>query len=462
MSDTPTSVPVAAAAAATPSQPSQVRLLIAEDEEHLGAILEHFLRGRGYAVTMCRDGRSALEAMQMSTFDVALIDIVMPEMDGLEVLRHLQTEPDPPEVIIITGNGTIDTAITAIKLGAYDYISKPYRMAEIDVMVRRAWEKRELTRANAFLTSRTRMQLPTEVRSENSVMSRVIERVTTLASSPVSLVFHGPVGAGKTHLARYVHGRSGRSADAYVEVTSREDGIGAGGMLPYLFGHEPNAVRGTSGRRNGVLQKAEHGTVVIDATVLEKGDRLALADALQRGTFMRLGGKQPTPLTARVIICDRDSDDGNAFPGEHFTVPPLHDRLEDVPLLAAELAREGADGVLRTVAADAMPLLLQYGWPGNVRELRAVIDRASLLAARPEITVADLRMVLVWGAASESGGAPLADLERLHIEAMLVRTNWHQGRTAKALGISTKTLYRKMREYGFIRPRRRRLSRGTP
>jgi len=169
-------------ATTSPEALPQVRLLIAEDEEHLGAILEHFLRGRGYAVTMCRDGKSALEALQKTTYDVALIDIVMPEMDGLEVLRHLQTEPEPPEVIIITGNGTIDTAITAIKLGAYDYISKPYRMAEIDVMVRRAWEKRELTRANIFLRNRIRNDLPVEVRSVNPAMAATIREATELAS----------------------------------------------------------------------------------------------------------------------------------------------------------------------------------------------------------------------------------------------------------------------------------------
>src|SRR5687768_6429484 len=120
----------------------RIKVLIAEDEEHLGNILQHFLTGRGYQVTTTRDGRSALQAIRAEAYDVALLDIIMPEMDGLEVLRHVREEPSPPEVIIITGNGTIETAITAMKLGAYDYLSKPYRMAEIDVLVRRAWEKR--------------------------------------------------------------------------------------------------------------------------------------------------------------------------------------------------------------------------------------------------------------------------------------------------------------------------------
>src|ERR671922_1172342 len=133
---------------------SRIRVLIAEDEPHLGTLLENYLTGRGFQVTSRRDGRAALEAMKAEAYDVALLDIVMPELDGLEVLRQVREEPSPPEVIIITGNGTIETAISAMKLGAYDYLSKPYRMAEIDLLVRRAWEKRRLVRQNALLETR--------------------------------------------------------------------------------------------------------------------------------------------------------------------------------------------------------------------------------------------------------------------------------------------------------------------
>src|SRR5687768_2564170 len=132
----------------------RIKVFIAEDEPHLGTIPESFLSGRGYQVTPRRDGRAALEALRAEAYDVALLDIIMPEMDGLEVLRHVREEPSPPEVIIITGNGTIETAITAMKLGAYDYLSKPYRMAEIDVLVHRAWEKRQLTKENELLHNR--------------------------------------------------------------------------------------------------------------------------------------------------------------------------------------------------------------------------------------------------------------------------------------------------------------------
>lgn len=437
-----------------------IRALIAEDEEHLGAILEHFLRGRGYNVTMTRDGKTALSVLRAESFDVALIDIVMPEMDGLEVLRHLQSEPDPPEVIIITGNGTIDTAITAIKLGAYDYISKPYRMAEIDVMVRRAWEKRELMRSNLFLRTRLAPSLPSNIRAENPRMSAAIEQLASLATTTDPVILHGPSGVGKSYFACYMHTLSGRPADAYVEISNRDDTNG--GISVRLFGSEPASGRGDAQRRVGILQLAAAGTVVIDAHVLDRQSRQLLSDALNRRAFTRHGGSQEIPLTARVVICERTehASDGADWPGVHITIPTLRERPEDLGLLATALARDIGDGAVRTVAPDVMPVLLQYGWPGNVRELKTVITRAALLAARPEVASADVRMVLAGSGGEGGAGAPLADLERLHIETVLVRMNWHQGRAAEALGISTKTLYRKMREFGFVRPRKRKLSRG--
>jgi two-component system NtrC family response regulator len=163
-----------------------------------------------------------------------------------------------------------------------------------------------------------------------------------------------------------------------------------------------------------------------------------------------------------MILCAPPNDrDSLTLSGVHITIPPLRERLEDIEVLSRELLQEIGDGVTRHVAADALVSLQQYPWPGNIRELGAVLTRAAVLAPAAEITAADLRMVLIWTSMHVAGqGEALADLERQHIEAVLQRSNWHQGRAAETLGISTKTLYRKMREYGFKRPRQRKLGRG--
>lgn len=434
-----------------------IRVLIAEDEEHLGAILEHFLRGRGYTVTMCRDGRAALTELHAAPYDVALIDIVMPQMDGLEVLRHLQNEPAPPEVIIITGNGTIDTAITAIKLGAYDYISKPYRMAEIDVMVRRAWEKRELGKANAMLRSRSHV-LPTSIASKSASMRELISRLTEIARSVAPVVIQGERGSGKSHIARYLHAVSGRARDSLIEVQQ------TGGQLT-----EPATLIGRQGvpsggpNAAGAFLAADRGTTVIDFDALNSEACGIVRSLLAEKSFVRLGGTYRVPLTTRLIVCVNDPADLQALATTpevvQLPIPPLRLRREDLEQLATEFLAEQT-GPVHVLGADAVDVLGAYSWPGNVRELRVVLARCALLATREHISAGDLRLLLATGAVGVEGrGAPLSDLEKLHIEAMLVRFHWHQGRAAEALGISTKTLYRKMREFGFRRPRKRKLAR---
>lgn len=427
-----------------------IRVLVAEDEEHLGAILEHFLRGRGYAVTICRDGRSALDALMRVPFDVALLDVVMPELDGLEVLRRLQGDASRPEVIIITGNGTIDTAITAIRLGAYDYISKPYRMAEIDVMVRRAWEKRELGRVNTMMRRRL-PHLPAAISTNNARMRGIIARLDGAAPGTDTIVLSGERGTGKHHLARYVHARSGRPADALVEVGAHEGRLATRADLCGSIGMP------------GAFGLTERGTVVVNFDMLDADGRAALIEAVGDGEYTSIDSGGRVPLTARLVICMRGDAAvalGSAGVGaERILVPPLRERPEDIARIAAEVVAE-MDGGTRQLADDAVAVLAGYTWPGNVAELASVVRRAATLAPRPTITGADFHLLLAAGSVSVAGtGGALSDLERLHIEAMLVRCNWHQGQAAVMLGISTKTLYRKMREYGFRRPRGRKLAR---
>ena len=455
-----------------PTTGPRIKVLIAEDEEHLGTILEQFLLGRGYQVTVTRDGASALAALRSEAYDVALLDIVMPEMDGLEVLRHIREEPNHPEVIIITGNGTIETAITAIRLGAYDYLSKPYRMAEIDVLVRRAWERRELAQENAQLHNRlSRLDSVPEIMTQYAPMQAVLQLVTRVAKSDSPVLISGESGTGKELIARALHRMSERGAGPLVDINC--EAIADTLIETELFGYEKGAFAGADVRKLGLFELAGGGTLFMDEIGgLEPKVQGKLLRALEQGSFFRVGGTQKVGVNARIVTATNKDlaaavADGR-FRSDLFyrvntisiVLPPLRERAVDIPLLAnGFLAHFGGTHPPR-LSDDAMRALQEYRWPGNVRELRNVMERAVLLASGGIIQARDLPLHPARGPngsnGSSNGGVEdvsLAELERRHIESVLSRTNWHQGRAASVLGISSKTLYRKIREYGFHRPR---------
>jgi DNA-binding NtrC family response regulator len=445
---------------------TKIKVLVAEDEVHLGQILSNFLTGRGYALRTVTDGRAALDALRAEAFDVALLDIVMPELDGLEVLKQVRADADPPEVIIITGNGTIETAISAMKLGAYDYMAKPYRMAEIDVLVRRAWEKRRLARENVLLQSQLdRAGGADAITTQYAPLQAVLEVIARVAPSDSPVLISGESGTGKEIVAHMLHRLSGRSGP-FVDVSCAA--LSEGLLESELFGHEKGAFPGADERKLGLMELAAGGTLFLDE-ISELSPKLQgkLLRALDQLSFYRVGGTQKVEVDVRVLaatnrdLATRVSE--GAFRDDLFyrvntiaiELPPLRDRAVDIPLLARHFLKQFGKANAPTLTTDAVELLGRYPWPGNVRELRNVIERAVLLAQGPQITAADLPLELPVRGAAERAAAPalsLAELERRHIESVLHETSWHQGRAASALGISSKTLYRKIREYGFRRP----------
>ncbi|MFL5562926.1 MAG: sigma-54-dependent transcriptional regulator [Gemmatimonadaceae bacterium] len=446
----------------------KIKVLVAEDEANLGTILDSFLTGRGYSVTTCRDGRAALQALRAEAYDVALLDIVMPEMDGLEVLRQVRDEPTPPEVIIITGNGTIETAISAMKLGAYDYMSKPYRMAEIDVLVRRAWEKRQLSKENEFLHSRLqRVDAVPEIITQHAAMQAVLQLVERLARSDAAVLVTGESGTGKELIAKAVHRLSPRADAPLVDINCAA--IAENLMESELFGHEKGAFTGALGRKTGLFEMAAGGTLFMDE-IGELDPKLQgkLLRALETGTFFRVGGTQKVEVNVRIIAATNKDlakavQDGT-FRQDLFyrintlniALPPLRDRALDIPLIADHFLHRYGGANPPKLSDEAVAALQAYQWPGNVRELRNVIERAVLLSNGGVIYSRDLPLTSTpvgENGRGAGGELTLEELERRHIEAVLHQANWHQGRAANVLGISSKTLYRKIREYGFVRPK---------
>ncbi|MFN8579782.1 MAG: sigma-54 dependent transcriptional regulator [Gemmatimonadaceae bacterium] len=446
----------------------RIKVLLAEDEEHLSAVLRDFLESRGFSVTVKHDGAAALQAMRLEAFDVALVDIVMPELDGLEVLRALRDEPAPPEVIIITGNGTIETAITAMKLGAFDYLSKPYRMAEIEVLVRRAFERRSMARENAQLHTRlARVDPLPDIVTKHESMRAVLDLVTRVAKSDSPVLITGESGTGKELIARALHYGSERGAGPLVDINCAA--IGGSSVEYELFGHEVGAFPGASTARTGLLELAAGGTLFMDEICgLEERLQGTLLRALEQRTFMRVGGRQKVELNARIVAAtNRDITRLVAeglFRADLFyrintisvALPPLRERPADIPLLAEYFLKRLGGSAPPQFSEDALRVMQRYRWPGNVRELRNVIERAVLLAQEGVIHPRDLPLQDSGVGVSQSNGTnghrALLDVERAHILGVLQQVSWHQGRAASILGISSKTLYRKIREYGFQRP----------
>jgi DNA-binding NtrC family response regulator len=444
---------------------TKIKVLVAEDEVHLGQILSNFLTGRGYAVHVVTDGRAALAALRAEAFDVALLDIVMPELDGLEVLKQVRADADPPEVIIITGNGTIETAISAMKLGAYDYMAKPYRMAEIDVLVRRAWEKRRLARENVLLQSQLeRAGGATEIVTQYAPLQAVLDVVQKVAPSDSAVLIMGESGTGKELVAQMLHRLSGRTGP-FVDVSCAS--LSEGMLESELFGHERGAFAGADERRLGLMELAAGGTMFLDeVSELSLKLQSKLLRALDQRSFYRVGGTQKVEVDVRILAASNRDLAQRCTEGSfrddllyrintiEIKLPPLRERAVDIPLIARQFLKQYGRTQPPTLTVDALDVLTRYPWPGNVRELRNVIERVVLLAHGPQIRGSDLPLQLAGqGTATASGpGVSLAELERRHIESVLHNVNWHQGRAAVALGISSKTLYRKIREFGFQRP----------
>ncbi len=459
---------------------SPIRVLIAEDETHLGTILEQFMTARGFAVQIVRDGRAALDALRTDAFDVALLDVVMPEVDGLEVLRLVREEPLPPEIIVITGNGTIETAIAALRLGAYDFLSKPYRMAEIEALVRRAWEKRMLARDNQRLASRLRRAEPLrEFVTRFAPLTAVLSMAEKMVSSPSPVLVTGERGTGKALLAHQLHHRGDTPDAPFVRVSCAP---ARPSFARELCGVERGAAENGE-RQLGLFELASGGTLYLShIDQLDAAQQALLLSVLETGQVARVGGAQPLPVSVRVVASTTVDLDARVRDGRfseallhrinamRIALPPLRERRTDIPLLAehfcAQATADAPQRVSYRVSDEAMMRLEQYDWPGNVGELRSVIARAAPLADDGVIGPAALALpVALRGDAHEHTAAGAADgdgtsagvltltaLERKHIADVLDRTNWHQGRTADLLGISPKTLYRKIREYGFKRP----------
>ena len=452
-----------------------INLLIAEDEKNLGLVLQKEMQRLGHDVTLVHDAEAAIRVARESEFDVALLDIMMPGRSGLEVLRELRQQEQPPEVLMMTGHATVETALQAMKLGAYDYLTKPCHIRELEAIINKAYEKRQLRAENLILQSRlTYKEKAPDIVVRSQKMTDVITLVRKIAPSSATVLVTGDSGTGKELVANTVHCFSQRHGGPFIDISCAA--IQETLLESELFGYEQGAFTGARKRKLGLLELAHGGTLFLD----EIGEmsltlQSKLLRVLETQTFYRVGGTKKVEVDVRFIAAtnrdlNQDVVEGKfrsdlLFRINNFTIklPSLSERPEDIPALADHfLAMVGGGGRHAHLSDEAMQVLMNYAWPGNVRELRNVIERAVILSSGDEIGAEDLpielrthRMVSVMPAdGDDSNGGSLDELRRKQILVVLEQTGWHQGKASEILGISPSTLYRQLKAYGLTRSRR--------
>jgi two-component system response regulator AtoC len=455
------------------SNPS-IKLLIAEDEKNLGLVLQREMSRLGHQVTLVHDAEAAIKTAREAEFDVALLDIMMPGRSGLEVLRELRQQDQPPEVLMMTGHATVETALQAMKLGAYDYLTKPCHIRELEAIINKAYEKRQLRRENMILQSRlTYKEKAPDIVVRSQKMTDVMALVRKIAASNATVLVTGDSGTGKELVANTVHCSSPRNGGPFIDISCAA--IQETLLESELFGYEPGAFTGARKRKLGLLELAHGGTLFLD----EIGEmsltlQSKLLRVLETQTFYRVGGTKKVEVDVRFIAATNRDLNQDVVAGKfrsdllfrinNFTIklPALRERPEDIPALAEHflgLVRGGENARLST---DAMEVLMNYSWPGNVRELRNVIERAVILSVGDELGAEDLplelrthRMINVDSDEDdESRAGNLDELRRKQILTVLEQTGWHQGKASEILGISPSTLYRQLKAYGLTRSRR--------
>ena len=456
----------------------KIRVLVVDDDSLLRKLIADQLARAEFDAVPAASGKEALEVLREADYDVVLLDIMMPDLSGLDALREIRKFEDPPEVIMLTADTSLSTGVEAMRHGAYDYLTKPATLDEMEAVIRKADEKRRLVKQNASLRSVARPPssgdevLP--IIHENQSMAALVTQAETAARTDSTILLTGESGTGKDVVARFIHSKSVRQSMPMITVNC--------GALPEtlfeseFFGHERGAFTGASSLRRGLLEAADGSTLFLD----EIGDmplvmQVKLLHFLEQGRFRRVGSTRDQNADVRVLAATNrnlpDEIEHQRFRADLFYrlnvvslhVPPLRERPEDISKLITyflgiyrqRFNRPGLD-----LSSEARERLQAYAWPGNVRELRNCLERAAAISLSDIIEANQIPFlsagkvgVVVSHAAHAAAPAPqsapvtLEELEREHILRVLNESDGNRERTAAILGISSRTLYRKLREY---------------
>lgn len=448
---------------------SKPRLLIVDDEAVVRDSLREWFVEDGYPVCAVASAREALEQLEREVVDVLLVDIRMPGMDGLELQRRAHALAPRTAVVVMTAYGSVDTAVSALKEGAYDYIVKPFDPEELERVIEKAAEHVALRCENERLKEHLELAVDMraeEIIGESEAMQKVRQLISTVAPTDATVLITGESGTGKELVARAVHQASPRRAMPLVSINCA--GLPEGLIESELFGHEKGAFTGAQYRRKGRFELADGGTAFID----EIGDisaktQVDLLRILEEKVVTRLGGNSPIPVDFRIVVATnrelkKDVDEGRFRLDLYYRLavfvidlPPLRARRDDImPLADHFLATATCEmgRAARGFAPAARRALVDYGWPGNVRELKNAVERAVVLQRGSEIEATDLPMnTALFPEVVPSGELSLSEMEKCHIQSVLKKMDGNITHAARALCIDRVTLYNKIRKYDLRR-----------
>ena len=446
----------------------KLTILVADDEKNIREGLREALALDGYEVTTAADGQEAMETVTRGDVDLLITDLKMPRLSGEELLKSVTAQFPTLPVIILTGHGTIESAVQAMHDGAYDFLTKPVNLDRLSLLVKRALASRELAQQNRVMQEELERRSGfASIIGRSNEMRQVFEIVRQVAPSRSSVLITGESGSGKEMIAEALHYNSPRKDKPFIKVHCAA--LTESLLESELFGHEKGAFTGAISRKRGRFELAHLGTLFLDEIgEINQNVQIKLLRVLEEKRFERVGGEETVDVDVRLIAATnrdlKEAISNGSFREDlyyrlnvvNIHIPPLRERKEDVPLLASAFLREFAqenNKPLEGIDAKARLALYNYPWPGNVRQLRNSIESAVVLAKGNMITLDDLPPNI----RGETGGdllrlpvgASLVDVEKEVIRSTLAREGGNKSRTAEILGIGRKTLHRKIEEYGL-------------
>jgi len=441
-----------------------VKILAVDDDEPMRRLLMKELPRKGFVVETAPDGDTALGLIKRNTYDVVLLDIVMPGTDGITLMKKLKQDPASPVIIVLTGKATVETAVEAMKHGAYDYLTKPYKLDELVIIINRAYEFGQLKIKNQLLQQElVRQETSSEIIARSPQFRDILSLIRKIAPTDSTVLIQGESGTGKELIANTVWQHSKRNKLPFIALNCAA--FSENLIESELFGHEKGAFTNAYQAKHGIVEVADKGTLFLDEIAeMPLGLQANLLRFLDSGEFRRVGGNKTLTVDTRVIAATNKNLSAMIGTGRfredlyyrlnviNLTLPPLRERKEDIPELSMFFLKKYSQKLAKSISGldpAVLDILNGYDWPGNVRELENIIERAVILCDSENIREEDISLPAMNPIKDAPANPSLEEAEKDHIRRVLHEAGGNQSKASQMLGIDRKTLYLKLKKYGI-------------